>query len=47
MKIGEMNDFLLGVSFERKIKHWKKMANNGYLPRRCKFPRVARSFVKG
>ena len=34
MNIGNIDDFLLSVSFERKLKHWKKMSNSGYLPRR-------------
>ena len=47
MKIGNIDDFLLGVALERKIKHWKRMANNSYLPRRRHSVRSNKIIMKG
>lgn len=39
MSFGNLDDLLAGYNLERKIKHWKKMASNRYLPKR-------RSYIK-
>lgn len=47
MKIGNVEDLMFGVAMEHKIRHWKKMANSGYLPKRRKFARASKVIVKG
>jgi hypothetical protein len=47
MKIGNIDNFMLGVAMARKLNHWRKMANNSYLPRRRKYPKADKFLVKG